>query len=93
MLTSNWETLYSITNIYEANHWMEETLRTILQSECPISKMQSNKKLKNWADSETLELFKKIDLARKKAKNTDDENYWSEYKKLKNAATKKMRQN
>ena len=47
---SDWGTFYSMSNVGTANHWLEEILREALQRECPITKMQPNKKLnKNWA--------------------------------------------
>ena len=87
---SNWEEFYSITSLDRANNWLEEILRYIFQSECPMRKLQPNKKLKNWADRYTIKLFKQRDMAREQAKITGSDDDWKMFKQLRNKATKKV---
>ena len=86
-----WEDLYKITNTSRANKWLVEKLTTILQEECPLIKVQPNKKLKSWVSTESVRMFKERDSAREKAKISDLEEDWNQYRRLRNDSTKALR--
>ena len=88
----HWEELYEIQDLDKANQWVEEKLQIILQNECPLRVVQPSKKLKNWITPKTLKTFKKRDEAKELARQTRDETDWAKYKKLRNRATKEMRE-
>ena len=53
--------------------------------------IQPNKKMKSWISQETVEMFKKRDIYRETARNTQAAADWSIYKKWRNKCTEKMR--
>ena len=87
--SSHWEELYALTDLNKANHWLEERLRQVLQVECPMIKIQPNKKQKSWADKETMELFAERDTMRETARRTGKDEDWTDFRRLRNLATKK----
>ena len=89
--TSQWAEYYSITNPDRANNWLEERIRNLLQEESPVRVVQPSNKIKSWITGDTMETFKKRDLARQTAKNCDLDTDWTQYRKLRNLATQNMR--
>ena len=89
---SQWEEFYDISNLDEANSWLVERLRNVLQEECPIKVSQPIKKLKSWITPETTEVFRERDSARANARTSGDIADWERYKVLRNKSTKLMRQ-
>ena len=86
-----WEKLYEMTDTNEANRWLEEKLRVILQEECPQTIIQSNKKMKSWVTKSTVDIFIERDRAREDAKVSNTDEDWRLYKNLRNKGTKALR--
>ena len=88
---SQWEDFYLISNPELANKWLEDRIKSLLQEECPLRKVQPSNRIKSWITGESLEICKLRDQARHTAKTSDLDRDWTEFKRLKNLATKSCR--
>ena len=87
----NWQELYKLTNVDDACLWLESRLQQVLDSECPIGTVQTNKKLKSWISASTAEKFKIRDRCLEIARKSGQTEDWENYKYLRNVCTKNMR--
>ena len=83
--------LYEMTDPELANSYLENKLRTILDSEAPMGIVQVRTKYLKWLSPRTKELMDKRDKARNIARNTQSDNDWENYRVLRNNCSKEQR--
>ena len=87
----DWRELYSTQNIDKANTLFEDNVVGILNDMIPLKRTQARNKAAQWLEAETLELMRKRDLARQKARITDDDADWENFRELRNVCTEKVK--
>ena len=86
----DWDQLYSQENINVAAKFLEVSIKTAIEEQAPLKKIQPRKNYKSWLQPETKEEMRKRDEQREKARLTGEEKDWEEYKLRRNKVNKKV---
>ena len=87
----DWNKIYSLDEINIAYYFLEENLLRVLDSMIPIRKVKHKNKRKGWVSNETKQTMKLRDETRSKAAETNSAEDWSNYRKLRNLCSKKVK--
>ena len=87
----SWWDVYCCSEVDRANELFTDKLTCILDKYAPVKKFQSRKNYVAWLSKETKYLMKKRDEAQKLAVATQSLEDWSNYKSIRNAVTKRIK--
>ena len=87
----DWSPMLQSIDIDMANNFLETELLKILDKMIPMKNYQSRKSPSNWLEKDTMELMKKRDLQKQKAKISMKEEDWTFFIKLRNYCVKKVK--
>ena len=80
----NWSEIYEITDVNLANDFIESRIVKILDEMCPFKTVQFRKDCKTWVTDETKTKIKLRDDMREQARNSGNQDSWTEYRRLRN---------
>ena len=83
----DWSGVLEENDIDVANANLEEIIVKIVESEAPMSVIQSQTKYNNWISADTKTEMSARDTARETAKVTDSDRDWAEYRQRRNLCT------
>jgi exonuclease III len=86
-----WDILEMEPNPEEAWNSFKDLFKTVADSHAPVSTRRVRGRSLPWITREVKNLMKERDYYHKKAMKTNQEIYWSNYKRLRNAVTGKLR--
>ena len=87
----DWSPLLRSEDLDFANNYLEQKLLQILDMMAPTKSYQSRKNPTNWLDKETIELMRLRDVQRQKAKSSDSQDDWTEFKRQRNRYVKEVK--
>ena len=87
----DWDKLYEFNDVNLAYNFFENAIIEILDQLAPMTKVQLNKKHKNWLSTETRKLMTLRDSTRNQARTTNSAATWLDYKSLRNRVTLETR--
>ena len=80
----NWSEIYDISDIDLANDFIESRIVKILDDMCPYKTVQFRKECKTWLTDTTKEKMRLRDETRELARNTSNQDTWTQYRRLRN---------
>ena len=86
----DWEQLYRQENVSVAAKFLEVSIKTAIDEQAPLVKIQPRRSYKSWLTLRTKELMNKRDIQREKARNSGTEEDWNEYKAFRNKVNKEV---
>ena len=85
---TDWSDILKVKNVDVATSMLEERIKKIIDRLAPIKTIQPRSHFKNWISQDTKNTMILRDMEREKAKITDSEENWTEYRRLRNCCTK-----
>ena len=89
--TYNWNSILQMTNVNLANSQLEDWLIDALKTEAPIKTIQTRAKFNHWLGDTTKELMKLRDSTLAKARISNLDSDWMDFKTYRNLCTKRQR--
>ena len=87
----NWDNMYQMTEVNLAWDYLQSTLIDLLKEDAPVVTCQPKTNHRVWLSQNTKDTMLERDTARSKSKVTNTVEDKSEYKKLRNKATKEIK--
>ena len=88
----NWDSIYNTTDPDIAYNILETNMKSALDEQIPVRRVQPKNKMKSWVTSETAEMIKERNTQRTTAVNTDSVEDWNKFRKTRNKVTELLRQ-
>ena len=89
--TKNWDEIIEMKDPDLAYNAIEENLKEALEKFIPIEKVQRKKDQKSWKTIETRKMMEDRDRERVKAAESNDDDDWKSYRKMRNKVLEKVR--
>ena len=87
IVSMNWEVIYEQQVPDIAYDIFENYMKTALDEQIPIKKVQPSKNKKNWVSEDTVKLIKTRDKLRKTAVDSNLTEDWNEFRRTRNKVT------
>ena len=87
----NWDAIIEMKDPDLAYNAIEENLKGALEKFIPIKKVQRKKDQKSWITTETRTMMEDRDRARAKAAESNEDDDWKSYRKMRNKVVEKVR--
>ena len=87
----NWDEIIEMKDPDLAYNAIEENLKEALEKFIPIKKVQRKKDQKSWITTETRKMMEDRDRARAKAAESNEDDDWKSYRKMRNKVVEKVR--
>ena len=87
----DWSTMYETDDIDDAYEIFEKQVEKCIETESPMKVIQPKKIFKEWMDVETLNMVRDRDAAREKARQSQLDEDWIQYKVCRNKCTLAVR--
>ena len=89
--TYNWNEILQMTDVSLANSQLEEWLCEVMDTEAPMRIIQARTHFNNWITDDTKIEMRLRDLARDKARLTDLDSDWQDYRRKRNNCTARQK--
>ena len=87
---TNWDQLYGESNVHVAANFLENSIRSALEEQVPLKKIQPKRNYRSWLSDATKEMMVKRDAVREDARVGGDPDVWKEYRQLRNKVSKEV---